>query len=67
LHAGGFAETASRRVDLPEIPSHVLEKCCQYFYYKLRYNNTASKEIPEFSVPPEMALELLMAANYLDA
>lgn len=51
---------------LAEIPARVLEKCCQYFYFKLRYTNTPSKQIPEFKVPPEMALELLMASNYLD-
>ena len=38
---------------------------CQYFYYKLRHTN--SKEaLPQFPLPPEIALELLMAANYLD-
>lgn len=38
-----------------------------YFYYKLKYLNTSSGSIPEFKVEPEMALDLLMAANYLDA
>ena len=31
----------------------------------LRYTNS-STEIPEFPIPPEIALELLMAANFLD-
>ena len=48
-----------------EIPSHVLQKVCQYFIYKVRYTNS-STEIPEFYIPPEIALELLMAANFLD-
>ena len=30
-----------------------------------RYTNS-STEIPEFPIPPEIALELLMAANFLD-
>jgi transcription elongation factor B subunit 1 len=65
--AGNFQETESRTVHLAEIPARVLEKCCQYFYFKLRYANTPAKSVPEFKVPPEMALELLMASNYLDA
>lgn len=31
----------------------------------IRYTNS-STEIPEFPIPPEIALELLMAANFLD-
>lgn len=45
--------------------SHVLEKVCMYFTYKVRYTNS-STEIPEFPIAPEIALELLMAANFLD-
>lgn len=63
---GEFQETTSRTVHLREISSRALEKCCQYFYYKLRYSNVPSKSIPQFDVPPELALELLMASNYLD-
>eukprot|EP00069_Balaena_mysticetus_P017031 bmy_10314T0 len=55
-----------RHVEWPrETPSHVLSKVCMYFTYKVRYTNS-STEIPEFPVAPEIALELLMAANFLD-
>ena len=36
----------------------------KYFYYKLRYSNEPMP--PEFVIDPSIALELLMAANYLD-
>lgn len=45
--------------------SHVLQKVCIYFTYKVRFTNS-STEIPEFPIAPEVALELLMAANFLD-
>ncbi|KAA0185231.1 hypothetical protein HAZT_HAZT006964 [Hyalella azteca] len=48
-----------------EIMSHVLQRVCIYFTYKVRYTNS-STEIPEFPIAPEIALELLMAANFLD-
>jgi hypothetical protein len=41
-----------------------LDKCCEYWYY-----NYANKENPnpeEFKFPVEMALELLIAADFLD-
>uniref|UniRef100_A0A7E4ZZR3 Elongin-C n=1 Tax=Panagrellus redivivus TaxID=6233 RepID=A0A7E4ZZR3_PANRE len=62
---GQFSENENNEVHFREIPSHVLQKVCHYFTYKVRYTNSAH-EIPEFNIAPEVALELLMAANFLD-
>ena len=42
----------------------VLEKVCEYLHYNEKYKN--SREIPDMDIPPELCLELLMAADYLD-
>uniref|UniRef100_A0A8D2KN25 Elongin-C n=1 Tax=Urocitellus parryii TaxID=9999 RepID=A0A8D2KN25_UROPR len=62
---GQFAENETNEVRFREIPSHVLSKVCMYFTYKVRYTNS-STGIPEFPIAPEIALELLMALNFLD-
>ncbi|XP_027965515.1 elongin-C-like [Eumetopias jubatus] len=62
---GQFAENETNEVNFREIPSHVLSKVCMYFTYRVHYTNS-STEIPEFPMAPEIALELLMAANFLD-
>lgn len=62
---GQFSENETNQVNFREIPSHVLQKVCQYFTYKVKYTNSAT-EIPDFPIAPEIALELLMAANFLD-
>ena len=62
---GAMLDDEDDRVEFREIPSHVLAKVCTYFTYKVRYTNS-STEIPEFPIAPEIALELLMAANFLD-
>ncbi|XP_015430840.1 PREDICTED: transcription elongation factor B polypeptide 1 isoform X1 [Dufourea novaeangliae] len=62
---GQFSENEANEVNFREIPSHVLQKVCMYFTYKVRYTNS-STEIPEFPIAPEIALELLMAGNFLD-
>lgn len=59
-----FAESRGE-VRFPEIPGVVLEKVIQYLHYKVRYANS-SQRIPNFEISPEIALELLMASNYLD-
>jgi hypothetical protein len=38
--AGNFTETELGEVKFPEISAPILEKVCQYFYYKLRYQNS---------------------------
>ena len=43
----------------------VLEKVCEYFLYHGR--NRGQENVPDMDIPPEMCLELLMAADYLDS
>jgi len=62
---GDYQESQQSEIKFPEISPQVLEKVVQYFYYKMRYTNH-SGHLPEFKIEPEYALELLMAANYLD-
>eukprot|EP01089_Gocevia_fonbrunei_P014539 TRINITY_DN399_c0_g1_i1.p1 TRINITY_DN399_c0_g1~~TRINITY_DN399_c0_g1_i1.p1 ORF type:complete len:104 (-),score=23.77 TRINITY_DN399_c0_g1_i1:118-429(-) len=62
---GAFEEQAAGEINFREISTPILEKTAQYFYYKLRFTNSTT-EIPEFAIEPEIALELLMAANFLD-
>lgn len=38
--AGSFTETELGEVKFPEISTPVLEKVCQYFYFKLRHQNS---------------------------
>jgi hypothetical protein len=37
---GSFTETELGTINFPEITTPILEKICQYFYYKLRYQNS---------------------------
>lgn len=42
----------------------VLEKVCEYLYYNEKHKE--SKDVPDMDIPPELCLELLMAADYLN-
>ncbi|ODQ79843.1 hypothetical protein BABINDRAFT_36753 [Babjeviella inositovora NRRL Y-12698] len=60
-----FEENATNSIKLHEIHGTLLEKVVEYLYYNLKYQNRV-EEVPEFNIPTSMALELLMAADYLD-
>ncbi|KAI0338320.1 POZ domain-containing protein [Trametopsis cervina] len=66
---GNFAEAAANTCPVQE-RAVVVEKLCEYLQYKTTYENVPPKEdIPDFSerIPPEIVLELLLAADYFEA
>ena len=62
---GSFREAVDNVIRFPDITSYTLERVVRYLHYKAQYSS-ASTRIPEFTIPPETALELLVAAKYLD-
>lgn len=62
--SGQFAESRGE-IRFPEIPGIILERVIQYLHYKVRYANSAQR-VPNFNIDLDMALEMLMASNYLD-
>jgi len=61
----GFSEAKTGQLVLNEIPGRLLEKVCEYFYYNIMHQQTDGN-LPPFEFPPEIAVELLMVANFLD-
>ena len=62
---GPFREAQDNVIHLPEIATSILERVVRYMHYKAKYTN-ARDRIPEFTIEPEYALELLIASKYLD-
>ncbi|KAI9679508.1 MAG: hypothetical protein M1817_005530 [Caeruleum heppii] len=60
-----FAEAVQGRCYFDNINGIVLEKVCEYFQYHHKFRD--EKDVPDMEIPPELCLELLMAADYLDA
>ncbi|ANB15368.1 elongin C [Sugiyamaella lignohabitans] len=65
LSASAFTEAQYGRVHLGNISGELLEKICEYLCFNLKYKDRAN--VPEFEIAPEMALELLVAADFLDS
>ncbi|KDQ55505.1 hypothetical protein JAAARDRAFT_159534 [Jaapia argillacea MUCL 33604] len=64
-----FKEAVSNTCEMSETRGAVVEKLCEYMAYKAQYEQVPPKEdIPDFTerIPPEVALELLVAADYYE-
>lgn len=59
-----FQESKLNRIVLQEIDSFLLEKVVDYLYYNRKYSD--QDDVPDFDIPTEMALELLVAADFLN-
>jgi transcription elongation factor B subunit 1 len=64
MMASRFQEGVQQQIRFPEIASAILRVAIAYMEYRQRYEGV--QEPPPFPVAPEIALEVLMAANYLD-
>jgi elongin-C len=62
---GSFREAQDNVIRFPDIAGYVLERVVQYFHYKAQHSNSSNR-LPTFNIEPEIALELLLAAKYLD-
>ncbi|KAI8892561.1 BTB/POZ protein [Globomyces pollinis-pini] len=62
---GQFTESVQNEIHFRDIKAVILEKVCKYLYYKVAYSNTM-QEVPAFPIEPEIAMELLNAADFLD-
>ncbi|EHK97699.1 putative Elongin-C [Glarea lozoyensis 74030] len=60
----GFSEATTGRCTFAEINGIILEKIAEYFCYN--FKNRDREDVPDMEIPPELCLELLMAADYLD-
>lgn len=62
-----FIEEQQSKITLSEIKPDVLKKVVEYLEYCRQYQNVGEDEdVPEFEVPTEMSLELLLVADFLN-
>ena len=58
-----FKESKENTITLGHINATLLAKVVEYLYYNLKYRDAV--DVPEFDIPTEMSLELLVASDYL--
>lgn len=62
---GTFRESNENLIRFPAISGLILERVVRYLHYKTQ-NKHSNARIPEFNIEPEVALELMIAAKFLD-
>ncbi|KAK6540403.1 hypothetical protein TWF694_009202 [Orbilia ellipsospora] len=62
----GYIEAKENCVKFEEMNAIMLEKVCEYFCYKEKFQGVKG-QIPDFHIRPEMALELMTIADFLEA
>ena len=59
-------EDEINEITLDQVPGHLLELVCKYFDYRQCYKNADESEIPEFEVPIEEVMDLMIVADLID-
>lgn len=62
--SSSFKETSERKIKLQDMNGRLLNKVVEYMYYNLKYKDAV--DVPEFVIPTEMLLEVLVASDFLD-
>ena len=62
---GSFREAQENVIRLPDLAGFVLERVIKYMHYKAQHRHSTG-QIPDFIIEPEVALEVMLAAKYLD-
>jgi transcription elongation factor B subunit 1 len=60
-----FKEALDDEIRLESIRGEVLAEVCRYFEYRLKYQS-ATTAVPRFEFNPALAVDLLLAADFLD-
>jgi elongin-C len=62
---GSFREAQDNVIRFPDQAGYVLERVVKYLHYKAQYQHSTGR-IPDFVIEPEVALEVMLAAKYLE-
>ena len=59
--------TDDETIVLRDIDGHILAHVAKFMEYKLKYQNAPTTiEVPPFDIPPKDAVDLMMAAHFLE-